>query len=683
MKRLFLLIAVCMIGMVLPQGMWAETYTANGVTIVVEGKTVTINSTNAGALSTYLNSGNASDAIAAIQAANGDGSSIVFNDKFNADDLNALRDKSCCVQETVNMLNAQFVNGNNEPNYSVMSFQNWGSNVTTAITSQHVDSDASLPNNMFNSCSRLTDLTISSGKIVQVCNDENNKPPLKNVTIGNKVSQIGDQWANDGFAKFSTIEKVEFEGGGTVPLEFRANCFINCTSLKKITIPARSTLVGKQAFGYTGLEEVIFESPKPNETAAPLIIKSEAFEGSTSIIDVYVNVDPNLKPLVCEYNAFNFNTLDAQSDITKYNSMATLHFDDKAFDTEYYKGTWKEGVGLTHDELMAIRGQNVQTSLVNELQITSVNSSLLVNNNNTDQVDYDDTPVTYDSGSNNGYTMGYVQSRRPANGWQQFAKTGNEIPVTGKFIRSYSRYNPAQIPTYGTSTTPIVKIYRIWKFDDGYTDGADITAENTIEKKAYAKEVTGYIPGNTGLIMVGITNQNVLYNFKAYTGTTRQYPFTDNTKLETANEAEDNLLEGNPNSDIELNPTLKDGGQITHRIFGFKASEKKFLRARPGTKLTKNHAFLKLNTDLFHWRNEKGGTNSEGIADPGQNNSKISFIYFLDEEEEFGGIATVIRKAIEEADMEDGEFYTLQGVKVNKPTTKGVYIHNGKKVLVK
>ena len=668
MRRLFILIAACMIGMVLPQSVFAVA------TVTVSGDVVTIKTNNAGDLATYLQ--NADDTkIAEISGA----TTIVFDGKFNGQDLEALNDAGCCTQSTVDMAKAEF------ENYNDMKFEKWANSVTTAITSQHVDPYASLPNNMFNSCSRLTDLTISSGKIVQVCNDENNKPPLKNVTIGNKVSQIGDQWANDGFAKFSTIEKVEFEGGGTVPLEFRANCFINCTSLKKITIPARSTLVGKQAFGYTGLEEVIFESPKPNETAAPLIIKSEAFEGSTSIMDVYVNVDPKLKPLVCEYNAFNFYTLDAQSDITKYDTMATLHFDDKAFDTEYYKGTWKEGVGLTHDELMAIRGQNVQTTLVNELQITRINSSLLVNDNNTDQVDYDDTPVTYDSGSNNGYTMGYVQSQRPANGWQQFAKTGNEIPVTGKFIRSYSRYNPAQIPTYGTSTTPIVKIYRIWKFDDGYTDGADITAENTIEKKAYAKEVTGYIPGNTGLIMVGITDQNVLYNFKAYTGETRRYPFTDNTKLETANEAEDNLLEGNPNSDIELNPTLKDeDGQITHRIFGFKASEKKFLRARPGTKLTKNHAFLKLNTDLFHWRNEKGGTNSEGIADPGQgSNSKISFIYFLDEEEEFGGIATVIRKAIEEADMEDGEFYTLQGVKVKKPTTKGVYSHKGKKVLIK
>jgi hypothetical protein len=32
---------------------------------------------------------------------------------------------------------------------------------------------------------------------------------------------------------------------------------------------------------------------------------------------------------------------------------------------------------------------------------------------------------------------------------------------------------------------------------------------------------------------------------------------------------------------------------------------------------------------------------------------------------------------------EDGEWYTLQGLKIGKkPTTKGVYIHNGKKVLI-
>ena len=29
------------------------------------------------------------------------------------------------------------------------------------------------------------------------------------------------------------------------------------------------------------------------------------------------------------------------------------------------------------------------------------------------------------------------------------------------------------------------------------------------------------------------------------------------------------------------------------------------------------------------------------------------------------------------------EWYTLQGIRVERPTTAGIYIHNGKKVLVK
>ena len=32
---------------------------------------------------------------------------------------------------------------------------------------------------------------------------------------------------------------------------------------------------------------------------------------------------------------------------------------------------------------------------------------------------------------------------------------------------------------------------------------------------------------------------------------------------------------------------------------------------------------------------------------------------------------------------DESSYYTLQGVKVNKPTSKGVYLHNGKKIVVK
>jgi hypothetical protein len=245
------------------------------------------------------------------------------------------------------------------------------------------------------------------------------------------------------------------------------------------------------------------------------------------------------------------------------------------------------------------------------------------------------------------------------------------------------------MPTYGTSGQPIVKIYRIWKFEDGFEEGMDLLTE-TPNTKAYAREVKGYIPNYTGLIMVGITNSKVLYYFQEYKeGTVVQYPFTDRVQ---GNAENSNLLVPSNNQTLVIDPTVKSGGEITYRNFGFKVytegSKKtgKFLRAKNGTKITPNHSYLKLYKDFYHWKNEHGGVSDYDaeIYEQTVGQAKISFIYSLDEEEEFGGgIATVIRKAIEEADMEDGEFYTLQGVKVNKPTTKGVYIHNGKKVLVK
>ena len=556
--------------------------------------------------------------------------------------------------------------------YDDMTFKYWGSYVKTAISSNNAGSDL-IATGLCNNCSNLTNLTIGSGTVYSIT-DQGNKPPLKDLTIGNKVVRLGssDQGAQGVFSDYTTITNLTFSSGGNDPLVIARDCFQRCSGFTTVSIPARATLIETGAFdNCAGLKTVIFEPT--TQPAAPLVIKYEAFQNSTAIRDVYVNVNPALKTLVCEYNAFDFNVQDAQSQVTGYNNMATLHFDEG--DTEFYKGEWKEGLGFSQIELMAIRGEDVNASQM----IRDKHIGIDFVEDNPKLVDNQNNPVTY---SEYTYTQGYLADKRPANGWQQFAKTGNEIPVTGNFIRSYSRYNPADMPTYYTSGKPLVKIYRIWNFDDGYTEGADIIAENTIEKKAYAKEVKDYIPGNTGLIMVGIADQAILYNFKAYSGggTTRQYPFNDNT---TAADAEDecNLLEGNPNSDVDLAPTIT-ANQTLYRIFGFRASDKKFLRAQPGTVLTKNHAFMKLKNDLFHWKNEKGGTSSDGIGSE-SSNSKISFIYFLDEEEEFGGIATVIRKAIEEADMEEGEFYTLQGVKVNKPTTKGVYIHNGKKVLVK
>ena len=146
MKRLFILIAVCMIGMVLPQSVFAVA------TVTRNGNTVTIKTDNAGELETYLQNADASK-IEEISGA----TTIVFDGKFKSDDLNALRDKSCCVQETVDMSEAHFTN------YEDMDFKNWKSTLTTAKTSKYMGDTDLIAWDMFSDCTKLQNLTLGSG----------------------------------------------------------------------------------------------------------------------------------------------------------------------------------------------------------------------------------------------------------------------------------------------------------------------------------------------------------------------------------------------------------------------------------------------------------------------------------------------------------------------------------------
>ena len=49
---------------------------------------------------------------------------------------------------------------------------------------------------------------------------------------------------------------------------------------------------------------------------------------------------------------------------------------------------------------------------------------------------------------------------------------------------------------------------------------------------------------------------------------------------------------------------------------------------------------------------------------------------------DFNGTTTAIDN-VTISGMEDGTWYTISGLRVNRPAAKGVYIHNGRKVIVK
>ena len=77
----------------------------------------------------------------------------------------------------------------------------------------------------------------------------------------------------------------------------------------------------------------------------------------------------------------------------------------------------------------------------------------------------------------------------------------------------------------------------------------------------------------------------------------------------------------------------------------------------------------------FDWREYtlSWGDRSEALVDP-----SATAKYFGEFEEDADGVVKIVIPA----GNEDGEYYTLQGVRVTNPT-KGVYIQNGKKVIIK
>lgn len=810
MKRLFLLIAVCIIGMMLPQGMWAaEVYSSETLTITTseDGKTVTIVSQQAGALWALLEKGRPGDkdpVINAIKAVTGEGSKIVFSGEFSGDDLQSLSKpgpNNCCVQETVDMANTVFkkhidleeamdayrintkdvhgqphltvserlnaaagkihnfslqdgdigvhngafykydsstdqwsetnepffvskermetcidagnarekyagamVNGNptmfqykqdpadyqdkwmeltSDHAYDEMTFKYWGSYVKTAISSYNAGSDV-IAKDLCNACSNLTDLTIGSGTVHSITYNDN-KPPLTDLTIGNKVAKLGN--GNDGvFADYSSITNLSFETGGNDPLIIDKNCFIRCRGISnELIIPARTTLIEQNAF--TNLDALTTITFEETETEKPaLIIKREAFNNISNVSRVNVNIDPSKKMMICEYNAFDYNELVAQTDPS--GKSAVLHFPEEFFD--FYAGNWKRNMTFDQSNLNQIKdGIQVSRTLNGVTYVGGPTQNQLLIEGGFTQIDTNET-----NGKLDGYyhASGYPNTMyAPANGWQQFARTDTGIDIVikkGKYFRTYSTENAQAKPEWMT-------IYRVTNFSDGFKENSNPSSRTEADaatKAATVQEIvvseTGgnsLIPANTGVIRVDEVEKDALYYFMDWSFTGLDYEDTWGfPHNETVNDTKVNfMVPTNDEEATQFGPVDKNAsGEITHRNFVLTA-DAVFMRAKPLT-MAANRAYLKLPASMFHWKDESTGS-SQGATEgsTASQYSKISLLFFDDFEEVNGGIATEIINAIEEDMYKSDSFYTIQGVKVSKPTTKGVYIRNGKKVFIK
>ncbi|MCR5077838.1 MAG: hypothetical protein K6A82_07365 [Prevotella sp.] len=185
-----------------------------------------------------------------------------------------------------------------------------------------------------------------------------------------------------------------------------------------------------------------------------------------------------------------------------------------------------------------------------------------------------------------------------------------------------------------------------------------VTATDASSKTATLKELTGYnyIPARTGVVLA--TNEAKKIGFETYAE-------NPEATLAEMNITEKNMLVAQEaNVDIPTSTSTDDGTKYNYILGVYKKpadSENKlgFYHPAAGVKSGRNYSFLQVNDNIT--------VGAKGFM-------------FLFDDSVVNGISMV---EAEDNVSDDSAYYNLQGVKVDKPTAKGIYIHNGKKYIVR
>ena len=297
----------------------------------------------------------------------------------------------------------------------------------------------------------------------------------------------------------------------------------------------------------------------------------------------------------------------------------------------------------------------------------------------------------------------------------------NDVILTycnGQFIRTYSN-NKAMNPVDDN-----VKIYEVYRYDKPAEETEPGKVDNIYAKGTVHLRRLNYIPANVGVVLIGVVpaggeyaeNQQLAFSLLERTEDPEIAP-TDSCKLwmnaETYTQRGDkwnNYLVPTVQANNNLgNAYVDKSGKVTYRYFGLS----NYYR-------TKYHQSLKdadtQNDYLGFFRltsNGKSGANKAYLSIPANaevgNGVGATYGYidfngqllenkFHDQYEaetpaKFANMAMIFDdliegnettgiKELETEVLNDNKYYNLQGIEVAYPV-KGIYIHNGKKVIVK
>lgn len=283
--------------------------------------------------------------------------------------------------------------------------------------------------------------------------------------------------------------------------------------------------------------------------------------------------------------------------------------------------------------------------------------------------------------------------------------------LTGKFIRTYSNDKPMD-PVNNN-----VKIYEVYNYENTGEGNADnIYAKGTV----YLRQLK-YVPANVGVVLIGEADGNTYkdgdqlkFSLLERTETSVE-PGGDYTTVWTKSEKYiskgdkwNNYLVPTVKAKNDLGNAEVDGnGNITYRYFGLHhyystkrheslgETDKQpdyigFFRLTANGRSGANKAYLSIpankkvgdgvgaNYGYIDFNGQLLGNQYEDESTVPAKYANMALVF----DDMVDGNETTGIKELETEKMNNNKYYNLQGIEVAHPV-KGIYIHNGKKVIVK
>lgn len=276
------------------------------------------------------------------------------------------------------------------------------------------------------------------------------------------------------------------------------------------------------------------------------------------------------------------------------------------------------------------------------------------------------------------------------------------IPFTyraGKFIRTYSNSVAMNV------VSKDVKIYEAYKYVKAQ-DETDIYSPGTLHLRQL-----NYIPANVGVVLIGTvpaTNElsdgdklDFILRKRTEDEVTAENPtqyvnvWTNASKY--TDQQWNNFLAPTVVANNSLGNIEKEDETVTYRYYGLGNyhrtkyyNENKvgddyigFFRLTPDARCGANKAYLRMPASAEVEGGEFGfiDYNSQFIGPKDEDDASLAKMMIVFDDEEEGGV-TEIKNVETVKPHHNNAYYTLQGIKVLNPT-KGIYIHNGKKIVIK